>query len=273
VFLLDTNEINQHVSRQAENTAKVPPYQYLTKLNGEDNIISGLIVRSLQFPLQKIPTMSSILDKPGNGWEDINEGEYFKCSEGQREDVIMSMSKDFDECYFINSRMKSMRVTNVRKNKKNERIFKRRFKNRCAIETFQVNNESIQARHRNLFKNDYFDFYLMRDLIISMPSNSVNGLTPGKWTNLNKKWLNSIHQTLKQASFSILEVKFSRSIMRNNISGNSTQFINPAEHHIYLVMLNNKERTNFYVNYTQIHNIVGKEEWMKGEIKYEQPKE
>ncbi len=50
--------------------------------------------------------MSSILDEPGNGCEDINEGEYFKCSEGQREDIIMSTSKDFEECYVIYSTMK-----------------------------------------------------------------------------------------------------------------------------------------------------------------------
>ncbi len=107
----------------------------------------------------------------------------------------------------------------------------------------------------------------MRDFLMSMPFNSVNGLTPGKWTYLNKKWLSSIHQTLKQVSSnSILEVKFSRSIMRNYISRKSIQFINQAKHHIYLVMLNNKERTKFYVNYSQNHNIVGKEEWMKGEI-------
>jgi hypothetical protein len=94
-FLLDTDKINKLVSRQAENTSKVLPYQYLTKLNGEDCVISGLVARLMQFPLRKIPNMSSILDKPGNGWEDINEGEYFKCSEGQREDAIMTMSKDF----------------------------------------------------------------------------------------------------------------------------------------------------------------------------------
>jgi hypothetical protein len=117
-----------------------------------------------------------------------------------------------------------------------------------------------------LFKNDDYDFYLTSDFVLSMPFNSVNELTSGKWTNLNKKWLNRVHQTRKQASSnSILEVKFSWSIMTNNISGKSTQFINPAKRHIYLVTLNNKERTKFYVNYTQIHNIVGKEEWMKGE--------
>ncbi len=55
--------------------------------------------------------------------------------------------------------------------------------------------------------------------------------------------------------------------MRNDISGKSTQFINPAQHHIYLVTLNNKERTKFNVNYTEIHDLVGEEEWMKGEIK------
>jgi hypothetical protein len=52
-FLLDTNEINKLVSRQAKNTAKVLPYQYLTKLNGEDCVISGLIARPLQFPSWK----------------------------------------------------------------------------------------------------------------------------------------------------------------------------------------------------------------------------
>ncbi len=144
-FLLDTNEINKLVSHQAKNTAKVLPYQYLTKLNGEDCVISGLVTRPLQFTLGKIPTMSSILDKPGDGWEDINEGEYFKCSEGQREDVIMSTSKDFKECYIIYSMMKWIRVTNIKKNMKNDRLFKRRFKIRCAMDIFQVNNKSIQA--------------------------------------------------------------------------------------------------------------------------------
>jgi hypothetical protein len=50
------------------------------------------------------------------------------------------------------------------------------------------------------------------------------------------------------------------------MSGKSTQFINPSEYHIYLVTSNNKKRTKFYVNYTQIHDIVGKEEWINGEI-------
>ncbi len=117
-FLLDTDEINKLVSRRAKNTAKVPPYQYLTKLNGKDCVISGLVARPLQFPLGKIPTMSSILDKPGNGWEDNDEGEYFECSEGQREDIIMSTSKDFEECYIIYSTMKCIRVTNVKKIRK-----------------------------------------------------------------------------------------------------------------------------------------------------------
>jgi hypothetical protein len=56
--------------------------------------------------------------------------------------------------------------------------------------------------------------------------------------------------------------------MRNNISKKSTQFFDSAEHHIYLVTLNNKKRANFHFNYTQIHDIVGDKEWMKGEINY-----
>jgi hypothetical protein len=66
-FLLDTNVINKLVSHQAKNTTKVPIYQYLTKLNGKDCVMSGLVARPLQFPLGQIPTTSSILDKPRNG--------------------------------------------------------------------------------------------------------------------------------------------------------------------------------------------------------------
>ena len=57
----------------------------------------------------------------------------------------MSMSKDFKECYIIYSTLKWIRVTNVKKNKKNDRIFKLRFETMCVMDTFQVNNKSIQA--------------------------------------------------------------------------------------------------------------------------------
>jgi hypothetical protein len=108
----------------------------------------------------------------------------------------MSTSNDFEECYIIYSTIKWIRVTNVKKNKTNDRTFEFWFEIRCAMDTFQVNNKSIRARHRNLFKNNDYDFYSTRDFVMSIPFNSVNGLTPGKWTNLYKKWINSVHQTL-----------------------------------------------------------------------------
>jgi hypothetical protein len=55
----------------------------------------------------------------------------------------MSMSKVFEDCHIIYSMMKWIRVTNMKKNKKNDRIFERRFKISCAIDTFQLNKESI----------------------------------------------------------------------------------------------------------------------------------
>jgi hypothetical protein len=55
----------------------------------------------------------------------------------------MSTSKDFEEYSIIYSTKKWIRVTNVKKNKKNNRIFERQFAKRCAMDTFQVNNKSI----------------------------------------------------------------------------------------------------------------------------------
>jgi hypothetical protein len=94
-------------------------------------------------------------------------------------DVIMSTSKNFEECNIIYFTIKWIRVTNVKKNKKNDRIFKLRFETMCVMDTFQVNNKSIQARNHNLFKNNDYDFYPARDFVMSMPFNGVNGLTPG----------------------------------------------------------------------------------------------
>ncbi len=43
--------------------------------------------------------MTSIIEKQGSGWDNINEKTFFNQSKGnQRQDVIMSTSKEYEEC-------------------------------------------------------------------------------------------------------------------------------------------------------------------------------
>jgi len=75
-------------------------YLFKTCLNDVDDIIigGGIVVRPLQFPIGQLPSMTSIIEKQGSGWDNINEKTFFNQSEGnQRQDVVMSTSKEFEE--------------------------------------------------------------------------------------------------------------------------------------------------------------------------------
>jgi hypothetical protein len=73
-------------------------------LNDVDDIIigGGVVVCPLQFPLGKLPTMPSIIEKQGSGWDHINEKTFFNQSEGnQHEGIVMSASKEYEECFIM----------------------------------------------------------------------------------------------------------------------------------------------------------------------------
>ena len=68
------------------------------------------------------------------------------------------------------------------------------------------------------------------------------------------------------ASQSIEKVRFVRHITRNDITSKSDEYSNPIDRNIYEVILNNKEKTKLFVNYSQIHDVIVEEEWMNGEM-------
>ena len=211
--------------------------------------------------------MTSILDKVGIGWDNIDVDEYFKNSMGGREDVMMTNSKQFEECHILFWTMSCIKVTHVLRSKKNKRNFERVFEIRCELDKYQETNTSIRERHSVLFKKSIFDFYPTRDLIMSMPFSDVDRLKPDVWTKLNKHWLKGVHSTLRQASLqSIEKVRFVRRITRNDITSKSDEYSNPIDRNIYEIILNNKEQTKLFVNYSQIHDVIGEEEWMNGEM-------
>jgi hypothetical protein len=105
---LDHREIKSLVARRAKHKSTHLPYRFNTHLNDVDDIIigGGVVVRPLLFPLGKLPTMKSIIEKQGSGWDNINEKTFFNQSEGnQHEDVVMSTSKEYEERFIMFSTM------------------------------------------------------------------------------------------------------------------------------------------------------------------------
>jgi hypothetical protein len=71
--------------------------------------------------------MSSLLDKHGPGWDSVNVHDYFKLSEGnEREDMIMSTSKEYEECCIIFETLKQMKLMQI-KNKRDPINFEWKF--------------------------------------------------------------------------------------------------------------------------------------------------
>jgi len=108
LFALDHKEIKSLIARQAKHKSTHLPYPFITRLNDVDDITigGGVVVHPLQFPLGKLPTMTSIIENQGSGWDNINEKTFFNQSEGnQHEDFIMSTSKEYEECFIMFSMM------------------------------------------------------------------------------------------------------------------------------------------------------------------------
>jgi hypothetical protein len=67
------NQMNWHV------VAPDPefPQFYQTILNKQEFIIHNSVTQPVQYSLSTLPTMSTIYDKPGSGWDRINIDNYF----------------------------------------------------------------------------------------------------------------------------------------------------------------------------------------------------
>ncbi len=63
---------------------------YQTILNKQEFIIHNSVTRPVQYSLYTMPTMSTIYDKPGAGWNRINTDGYFKnyFKTNEQDDVV-----------------------------------------------------------------------------------------------------------------------------------------------------------------------------------------
>ena len=100
-----------------------------------------------------------------------------------------------------------------------------------------------------------------------MPYDFVNELEENKWTKLDKKWEKGVKKTLQQAQAnSVKNVKLVRIVMKEDITGVDPNLINYNKDHIFQVTMDNEAESKFYVNSELLMEVIGEEEWMKGEF-------
>jgi hypothetical protein len=80
----------------------------------------------------------------------------------------------------------------------------------------------IQARHPQLFKDDTYEFEAIKELVMCMLFDFIDGLKDKKWTHIDKKCLNRLMKHLKKAqSSNIKQFRFIRHIGSHDIKDNS----------------------------------------------------
>ncbi len=79
--------------------------------------------------------------------------------------------------------------------------------------------------------------------------------------------MKDIKKTLKQAQAnSVEDIVFMRTIMKDDMTGTESNLFNNNKDHIYQMTMDNDVQSTFYVNSALIMDIIGEEEWVKGEL-------
>jgi hypothetical protein len=98
-----------------------------------------------------------------------------------------------------------------------------------------------------------------------MPFDFMYGLKDKKWTRIDKKWLVKLMKHMKKAqSSNIKQIRFIRHIGRLDIYEKLREYESEDDCCICEIFLEND--TSQYVNFGQINDIIGDEEWLQGEV-------
>jgi hypothetical protein len=77
MFLSSNQGFRNHMNRQVGASDLVFPQSYRTILNKQEFIIHNSVTQPVQYSLSTLPTISTIYDKPGAGWNRIDPDIYF----------------------------------------------------------------------------------------------------------------------------------------------------------------------------------------------------
>ncbi len=90
IFLLSSPGIRNHMNPQVVAPDHIFPESYQTIINKQDIIFHNGVTQLVQYSLSTMPTMSTIYDKPGAGWNRIDPDDYFTnyCKMNEMGDVV-----------------------------------------------------------------------------------------------------------------------------------------------------------------------------------------
>ncbi len=194
--LHDDEKIHAYLMKLSNNTHSDFESSYQTVMNNQSYTIRSGITRPRQFSLGNIPTMSSITDSVGEGWDDgkiakfFNERNHF---DNRQEEVLMTSSKHFERAYIILSTMTKIKLTTKKGKGK-------LFTIECYMSSFEPQNQSVCKQYATMLKNNKFTFYPQKDLVLSMPYQFVVNLELGEFTPLDKFWLKNVKNLKKRQS-------------------------------------------------------------------------
>jgi hypothetical protein len=213
IFLLSSPGIRNHMNWQVGAPNPVFSQSYQTILNKQEFTIHNSVTQPAQYSLFVMPTMSTIYDKPGAGWNRIDTDNYFKNYFKTHEmgDVVQQEKKSRTQQQFEQDHIQLMTMRNIKAvcSKSNERSFVIR----CVMNKYEKSNATIQARHPKLFKDKTSKFEASKELVMCMPSDFINGLKDKKWTRIDHTWLARLMKHLKKAqSSNIKQIRFIRHI-------------------------------------------------------------
>ncbi len=163
------------------------PQSYPTILNKQEFIIHNSVTQPVQYSLSTLPTMSTIYDKPGAGWDRIDIDNYFTSYFKTNEvgDVVQQEKKSttpqqLEEEHITLMTMRNIKAVHSKSNK-------RKFFIQYVMDEYEESNATIQTRHSKLFKDDTYEFKASKDLLMCMPFDFINGLKDKNWTRIDQK--------------------------------------------------------------------------------------
>jgi hypothetical protein len=170
----------------------------------------------------------------------------------------MTTSLQYEGHHIMLWTIREIRVTNV-KNKK-------QFHVRSHMRTYELNNSSLRERHPTMFREDTFTFTLNDELVMSINFEFISNLKVGTWIRLDPSWLRRLHNFFTHAdNHAIKQIRFLWIIHRTTLYAESQEDENENDQFLYEVFPTKGDK--YRMIYTQIHDIVGDEEWLNGKIK------
>ena len=117
-----------------------------------------------------------------------------------------------------------------------------------------------------MFREDTLTFTPIDELVMTMNFEFISNLNIGTWTRLDQSWLRRLHTFLTHSdNHAIKQIKFVWKISLTLLYDGSKEYENENDPFLYEIFTTKGD--NFFVNYTQIYDIVGDEEWLNEEIK------